>query len=103
MPLCMQIFIEFVTLNNICISNHRKKKHNLGIVIGDEDEIVKDEIVNVNNGESILEKKVNKKQVKLNEEIKKANAEVSDKNIEVDVEGAEQPSTTPDVAKKVVS
>ncbi|KAI3816772.1 hypothetical protein L1987_16476 [Smallanthus sonchifolius] len=81
----------------------RKKKHHLGVVIGDEDETVIGEIDNVNNGESILKEKISKKKIKPSEEIKKANGETSDKNIKDDVEGVEQTSTPPDGAEKVSS
>ncbi|KAI7742000.1 hypothetical protein M8C21_024067 [Ambrosia artemisiifolia] len=73
----------------------RKKKHRLGVGIGDEDD--------VNNGEAILNEKVNKKKTKLNGEIKKENAETSDKTIEDGVEGAENVSSAPGGAKKVPS
>ncbi|KAL8241646.1 hypothetical protein R6Q59_011948 [Mikania micrantha] len=79
----------------------RKKKHRLGVVIGNEDETMAGEFDNVNNGESVLKEKASKKKIKPSEEIEMANAETSDKNIKDDIEGVEQTSTVHDGAKKV--
>ncbi|KAK9060227.1 hypothetical protein SSX86_020931 [Deinandra increscens subsp. villosa] len=81
----------------------RKKKHHLGVVIGDEVKIVTGEIDNVNNYECVPKKKSSKKKNKPNEEIEMAIVETSDGSIKDDVEGVEQPSTTPDGTEKVAS
>ncbi|KAI3730894.1 hypothetical protein L1987_62074 [Smallanthus sonchifolius] len=61
------------------------------------------ELDQANNDESLPQKKVIKKKIKLNEEIKKENAETNGEIIKDNVEGVKQTSTAPDGAKKVPS